>query len=51
MITRGARACVRNLAIGLPDCITSVSSSPRSFSAVTMRSKDSQSRAALAADM
>ena len=44
----GERRCVRKSPIGLPDWTTSVCSSSIVLSASTMRSKLSQSRAALA---
>ena len=47
MTTRGASLCVANTATGMPDCTTSVSSSPRSLSAATMAWYDSQLRAHL----
>ena len=46
MSTRGASAWVVKMPTGLPDCTSSVSSSPSERKAATMRSKASQSRAA-----
>ena len=46
MSTRGASTCVRKTPTGLPDCTSSVSSSPSDLSAATIRSKSSQVRAA-----
>jgi hypothetical protein len=47
MSTRGASACVRNTPTGLPDCTSSVSSSPSCSSAATIASNASHERAAL----
>ena len=47
MRTRGESTVVRNTPTGLPDCTSSVSSSPSARSAVRIASKLGQSRAAL----